>query len=202
MDIQFRTPFNLGVAYSNLIRQVLIEHGEFIKPVAFKCSDGASLYAPSEHLDDLISFVANISSLTYCVSDSLSLPLTVTYSIKKGTFMSEDLNSSSVMVKEKGIPLITKLDDTPIYLTLVLDKGCGYQSSKDNEERLANLNDEGLQFIGSRHYLMEVGKPTIKQDLNGEIVRMKLSSPTGNEEKLFEEAISQIQEVLNKISKT
>lgn len=200
MVFKFNAEENTGLGYANLIRQSLIETCPSIKAVAYKFSDGSSIFRPSENMDNMFSFVARLSDLTISISPEVQLPLTVQY-VVKGTFNSKDLNTDCIFVEE-DVDLIHSIGDTSTTLSIIFDKNYGYKTAEENrkylEERGTNLTN--FKIISSRYCDLTVGPALIHKDLDQEVVTMEITSKSGNESKKLAESLVKISDNFRRMS--
>ena len=98
-NIKFNTCSCTGNHYSNLLTAVLIESSETVKPIAFKLSDGSSIFMPSDDMEDIASFILKLSELTIVADSSVELPIAISVNFK-GELRSSDLNGPDIKVLE------------------------------------------------------------------------------------------------------
>lgn len=200
MRITFEVRKRTGLAYANLLRTVIIETSQSIKPIGIAFKDGSNTFVPSENLVEVLGFCQKLSDLDYVDDGSLNFPLVVNYSFK-GTLMSSQLSTENLKVVEGDVRLLDTIDKTKeISFSVIYSKGSGKRSSEDNKQIIESFNNFGTFRALSSRYSDSKVSFDVKEDLENDVVIMDISCKSGNEELKIREAISSIVDSFSKIS--
>lgn len=203
MDIKFNVEKGTGYGYASLLRQTLISSTASVKPIAFRLSEG-SMYKCGPNVIDNMQLGAKLADLTFKVSDSCSMPYTISCKVN-GVLRASDLCKAydvTVSEDEKDTVLLELIDPSKeMSITVILDSNSGFRSHSYNRKVLDYLGHDlkGYNVISARYTDVTVKQSDIEEDLDGEIVKLSISSKSSEEKKKVEEAIDKIVNTLTKI---
>ncbi|MNM81264.1 hypothetical protein D3C81_932600 [compost metagenome] len=192
MILDFNVDKNTGLGFSNLIRQMLIESSMKVKPIAFKLSDGSTLYKPGKAVLDMVSFSSDLADLNFEIDPNVNFPFVQEYTFR-GVLNSQNLNTPDIKVEGNKDLLHTVGEQNTVNLTIVFDRNSGFKSSDYNSKRLEslNINLKGFQRMSARYCDVTVSAST-KEDLDSEKVSINIESKSSTAKQKTLDALDSI----------
>lgn len=197
-DVNKRT----GLGFANVLRTVLIESSETVKPIAFSIDDDSSAFLPSDDILDVVNFCQKLCDLTVVASPSIDFPIQYSYSFR-GKLLSKDLCNDDLKITD-NVTLLENIDSSKeVNISIIFDKGSGFRSADENRQILNNFNYSTNVFrtISCRYTDVTVATE-VKEDLDVERVTLRINSKSGNEKKLLFSAIDEIVAKLQAVSES
>lgn len=197
-DVKKRT----GLGYANVLRTVLIESSESVKPIAFSIDDESSAFMPSDDILDVVNFCQKLCDLTVVASPSVEFPIQYSYSFK-GKLTSKNLCNDDLDFKEDVVLLESIDSQKEVNISIIFDKGSGFRTADENRQILNHFSYSTNIFrtISCRYTDVTVAT-SVKEDLDTENVTLRINSKSGNEKTLVNKAIEEIVNKLQGISES
>lgn len=188
MYLKLSAPKNTGEALGTLIRTMLIECSESVKPIGFYL-EGCSSFVPSNTVIDTIHLAQKLNDLTFECDESINFPTVLTVQFV-GELRSSDLISDGFNVLE-DVPLVNCIDNSSsLEFKLVLNKTSGSSSIDTNRGILKSLNaGKSFKALQCRSNEIRVSFK-VQHGFNSDIITFNIKSktdPTPNVKKCLQE---------------
>lgn len=188
MHIKVSAPKNTGEALGTLIRTMLIECSESVKPIGFYL-EGCSSFVPSNTVIDTIHLAQKLNDLTFECDDSINFPTVLTVQFS-GELRSSDLRSAGFNVLE-DVPLINCIDSSSsLEFKLALNKTSG-SSSIDTNRGILKSQNLGKSYKALQCRANEVRVSfKVQHGFNSDVIVFDINSktdPTPNIKKCLQE---------------
>lgn len=195
----FEVPKKTGLAYANLLRTVIIETSQSVKPIGIAFKDGSNTFIPSDNLAEVIGFCQKLSDLDFVASEALDFPVTIDYTFQ-GSLKSKDLANSDISVVDGNVELLHAVDKSKqISFSVIYGKGSGKVSAEDNKQIIESFSGYGsFRALASRYSDSNVSFE-VKDNLDSDLVVVNVISKSGSEKEKIHDAINSIMSNFNKI---